>query len=433
MYKTFDSHWDSDCEEDNDSSVSSSFWSDHEGEAEEREYYVVKESDEEVRECFVLEEEADRTRQDKPGQLGENTRAGEHSDQSRGWDNTENEKHAVEGRGDEAKAKSDREKQLETEEDQSKCTGGVEEDYEEDWSCNSETEQQEAVPHHQNTEQQEAVSHHQNTEQHEAVSHHQNTEMAAGEATDEDGHSEEEAENRSAQAKEHWDENEDMGNDLEDRSEKEGELDYPMSPTSVMTSGYGTYRPDSSRDNPEGDGYHDDCTLTEPEDDSEAQFDAQYYVDNYNLSMKDNTFSSDVMLSDGQLRNKPNSPDLPEHCSNHTDSDHEGRGLYVVDEGLVLECNVDDSVQGDEAVEGESQHRDNEVFDPNEQRSRESHTASGVQKVTVQNENDFSSLCDSYEHPFNLRSNKWKYFQRRRLEGTKFDRKTRRQKKSEDS
>ncbi|XP_031419850.1 uncharacterized protein hyls1 isoform X1 [Clupea harengus] len=254
--------------------------------------------------------------------------------------------------------------------------------------------------------------------------------MAAGEATDEDGHSEEEAENRSAQAKEHWDENEDMGNDLEDRSEKEGELDYPMSPTSVMTSGYGTYRPDSSRDNHEGDGYHDDCTLTEPEDDSEAQFDAQYYVDNYNLSMKDNTFSSDVMLSDGQLRNKPNSPDLPEHCSNHTDSDHEGRGLYVVDEGLVLECNVDDSVQGDEAVEGESQHRDNEVFDPNEQRSRESHTASGVQKVTVRNENDFSSLCDSYEHPFNLRSNKWKYFQRRRLEGTKFDRKTRRQKKS---
>ncbi|XP_041959790.1 uncharacterized protein hyls1 isoform X1 [Alosa sapidissima] len=369
MYKTFDKHWDSESEEHNNSS-GDSFWSDHESEVEE-------ESDEELRECYVREEESGGTHQDKSDQLAENAKAGEHDDQgrpqSKGWPSPEHETHAGERRGDEAQTKCDGEKPLQ-EEDQSKCTGSVKEDYEKDWSNDSEKEQDTADTHGHNGE-----------------------ETPPQETADEDVEPE-----GNAQAKKYWYGNEDMGNDLEEHNEKDGEQDYPMSagsPTSVITSGYGTYRPDSPRDNPEGGGYHDDRTLSDPEDDRESQFDAQYYVDNYNLSINDHEYS----LTD----DKPNGPHRPELCNSHADDDLKCVGLYVANEGLATQCDVDESKEVDEAVGGESQYRDGEVYELKEQCPGGYHTASEVRNVPELNENDFSSLCESHEHPFNLRSNKY--------------------------
>lgn len=389
MYKAFDSHWDSDCEE--DGSSGDSFWSDHESQVEEPGHNVREESDEEVRECYVLEEESG-THQDKPDQLAGKAWAGEHSDQSQGqqhsraWTNPGNVTHAGEWRGDEAPTKCYWERQLENE-DPSKQASGVKEDYNKDWSRKKEQYAADTFAHN-------------------------GGEMPTQES-DEDVDPE-----GSLSAKNYWCGQEDMGSDMQDNNGKDREQDYPAgaeSPTSVLTSGYGTYRPDTPRDNPDEEGYHDNCILSDPEDDGEALFDAQYYVDNYNLSIKANEYSSDVMVAGGQVMDEANSPGLLEPCNHHANEDQECMDLYAVSGAVVIQSSVNDFKQVDEAVEEESQHQDGQVFESNKQCSRK-YTAKGVKKVTIQNVNDFSSLGENHEHPYNLRHNKGKYQHRRKLD-----------------
>lgn len=382
MYKTFDNHWDSDREE--DGSSGDSFWSDHESQEEEHEHNVEEESDEEVRECYVLEESSGM-HQDKPDQLAGNAQAGEHSgpQQSRAWANSGTVTHAGQWRGDEAQTKCSWEKQLENE-DQSKQASGVKEDYNKDWD--REIEQRTADIFDQNK-----------------------SEMPTQESDDDNVDPE-----GSLSTKNHWYGQEDTGSDMQD-SIKDREHDYPAgaeSPTSVLTSGYGTYRPDTPRDNPDEEG----CILSDPEDDGEALFDAQYYVDNYNLSIKDNDYSSDAMVAGGQVTDEANSPDLLEPSSNHASEDQECVDLYAVSGAVVIQSSVYDFKQVDEVTEGVSQYRDSQVCEPNKQSSRAYHSGRGVKKVTIQNDENFSSLGETHEHPFNLRHNKGKYQHRRKLD-----------------
>ncbi|KAL2087052.1 hypothetical protein ACEWY4_018111 [Coilia grayii] len=415
MYRTLDSTRDSDCDGDANSS-GSSFWSDQESEAEDGRHHAV-ESEEEVLERYVSEQPGG-TRQDKHGQLGEQVRDRGHDNhtqgrqQSRQSTNTKNkEEYVGKWRGDEADMKSDCEEQTETD-DHGKSTDDVKEDYEDDRRCSSEREQQKADTHQSITDDRPIV------------------ETAFKFVT-----SAEKAQSQEAQAQRHWYEKENVRICMEeDRSEKDAEQDYPIaaSPTtSVMTSGYGTYRPDSPRDTADGEAFQDDITLTDPEEDSDVgQFDAQYYVDNYRLSLKDNEFSRNAMLCDdiGNNRNQSNSQALPDYSNNSTGVDHEYVGLRVVSEGLGIQCSVDDSHRIDKANEGESQYRDDQVSELRKPYSRKTCTASEVKDVPLCEKNDFTS--QNREHPYNLRQNKWKYYQRRKLKGTEYIRKKTRHKKS---
>ncbi|XP_077059096.1 uncharacterized protein hyls1 [Siphateles boraxobius] len=85
---------------------------------------------------------------------------------------------------------------------------------------------------------------------------------------------------------------------------------------SILTSGYGTYRPDSSKDgDPEEVDYRDDCTLAGLEEESESMLDAHDYEDNSSLVW----FGDDQALetSDGgaPVKSPDDRKDVAVHCT----------------------------------------------------------------------------------------------------------------------
>lgn len=168
---------------------------------------------------------------------------------------------------------------------------------------------------------------------------------------------------------------------------------------SILTSGYGTYRPDSSKDgDPEEVDYRDDCTLAGLEEESESILDA-HDEDNSSLAW----FGDDQALgtSDGGAPGKSpdDRKDVAVHC---TDQSHDGSE----DDGHQF---PDTPSKGHEA---------NPLQTPtgNDIGTQDA----GSQNVAYFNDGlEVEALRDSLDHPFNLRHRRGRV--QRRPEGKQND------------
>lgn len=153
---------------------------------------------------------------------------------------------------------------------------------------------------------------------------------------------------------------------------------------SILTSGYGTYRPDSSKDgDPEEVDYRDDCTLAGLEEESESILDAHYYEENSSLVW----FGDDQALetSDGgaPARSPDDRKDVAVHC---TDQSHDG----CEDDGHQF---PDTPSKGHEA-DPQQTPTGNDIGTQD----------GGSQNVAYFNDGlEVEALRDSLDHPFNLR------------------------------
>ncbi|XP_039513514.1 midasin [Pimephales promelas] len=148
---------------------------------------------------------------------------------------------------------------------------------------------------------------------------------------------------------------------------------------SILTSGYGTYRPDSSKDgDPEEVDYRDDCTLAGLEEESESILDAHDYEDNSSL-----VWFGDVPASDGGAPAK--SPD-----------DRKDVAVHYPDQMHDAHQFSDTPSKGHQA-------------DPQQTPTGNDIGAqdSGSQNVAYFNDGlEVEGLRDSLDHPFNLRHSK---------------------------
>lgn len=153
---------------------------------------------------------------------------------------------------------------------------------------------------------------------------------------------------------------------------------------SILTSGYGTYRPDSSKDgDPEEVDYRDDCTLAGLEEESESILDAHDYEENSSLVW----FGDDQALetSDGgaPARSPDDRKDVAVHC---TDQSHDG----CEDDGHQF---PDTPSKGHEA-DPQQTPTGNDIGTQD----------GGSQNVAYFNDGlEVEALRDSLDHPFNLR------------------------------
>ncbi|ROL44781.1 Hydrolethalus syndrome protein 1 [Anabarilius grahami] len=154
---------------------------------------------------------------------------------------------------------------------------------------------------------------------------------------------------------------------------------------SILTSGYGTYRPDSSKDgDPEEVDYRDDCTLAGLEEESESILDARDYDDNSSLVwFRDNQA---LETSDGRAlaESLDDRQDIAtKHCSDLSRDDSEDDGHPFPD----IPSKDHQADQQQTPMENDSETQD-----------------AGSQNVAYFNDDwEVEALRDSLDHPFNLR------------------------------
>ncbi len=152
---------------------------------------------------------------------------------------------------------------------------------------------------------------------------------------------------------------------------------------SVLTSGYGTYRPDSPKDgDPEEVDYRDDCTLAGLEEESELILDARDYEDDSSPAwLRDNQA---LETSDGQALAE--SPDASRDVTVCTDQCHNG--------------SEDDSHRSPDFPNRE--HQTDLRRSPTENDTETQH--GGSENVAYFTDGwEVEDLRDSLDHPFNLR------------------------------
>ncbi|XP_051768142.1 glutamic acid-rich protein-like isoform X2 [Ctenopharyngodon idella] len=170
---------------------------------------------------------------------------------------------------------------------------------------------------------------------------------------------------------------------------------------SILTSGYGTYRPDSSKDgDPEEVDYRDDCTLAGLEEERESILDARDYDDNSSLVW----FRDNQALETSDGRAPAESPDDRQDVDTQHRTD------------LSRDGSEDDSRQFLDMPSKDNQADQQQTPAENDIRTQDA----GSQNVAYFNDDwGVEALRDSLDHPFNLRHRRGKV--QRRPEEKQYD------------
>ncbi|XP_056108735.1 protein starmaker-like [Rhinichthys klamathensis goyatoka] len=153
---------------------------------------------------------------------------------------------------------------------------------------------------------------------------------------------------------------------------------------SILTSGYGTYRPDSSKDgDPEEVDYRDDCTLAGLEEESESILDAHDYEDNSSLVWFGDVQALETSDGGAPAKSPDDRKDVAVHC---TDQSHDG--------------SEDDAHRFPDTPSKGHQAGPQQTPTGSDIGAQDS----GSQNVAYFNDGlEVEGLRDSLDHPFNLR------------------------------